>query len=109
MGVSHEGLKGRPALVSAENAGVASRRGLRFRFGISDGHLQSSLSSGPSTMADPDLFGADGKDYSAVPTISVYRRSFAAGRYEAQLMTRLPQDLPAFLEISPVITTPHFP
>ncbi len=107
-------LKVRASQLDADGYQALNNRSLpyvffRFRFDTSDGHLKSYLTSGPSSNPDADIYGADLKDYSPLPTFFVYRRSYDGTSYQPQLLTSIFQDLKTFLNISPIVGAPHFP
>ena len=79
----------------------------RFRFDATGGELKSRISLGPSITED----GADGKDYSSVPTFFLYRRSSYEGVYASELQAGFPlrENLYNFLLIARPIGSPTYP
>jgi hypothetical protein len=81
----------------------------RLRFGAMTGNLQSHFAAGSSDNPDADLQGADGKDYSCVPSIFVYRRYFDGSTFRATNLFTSHQEYMKFLTISPILGFPHYP
>jgi len=80
---------------------------VKLRFGVNDDELQTRFSLGSSEWHGIAGWGGsdDGRDFSPVPTIFIYKKVGP----DFELLTRLDGDLQKFLRISPPLPFPPYP